>query len=79
MIFDNMKFTHIIFAGDNTSKLDETIRTSRKLYNIDNIIIVIPEHTDSIFTEKIKEILSIVIICGGKMGIRGIFDLKFIK
>jgi uncharacterized protein len=31
------------------------------------------------FTEKIKEILSVVIICGGKMGIRGIFDLKFTK
>ena len=28
------------------------------------------------FTEKIHEILSIVIICNGKVGIRGIFDLK---
>lgn len=51
-----MKFTHIIFAGDNTSKLDETIRTSRKLYNMDNMIIIIPEHIDSKFTEKIKGI-----------------------
>jgi hypothetical protein len=31
------------------------------------------------FTEQIKEILSLVIICGGKVGIRGIFDLKLIK
>lgn len=32
-----------------------------------------------IFTEQIKEILSVVIICEGKVGIRGIFDLKLIK
>jgi len=31
------------------------------------------------FTKQIKEILSIVIICDGKVGIRGIFDLKLIK
>lgn len=31
------------------------------------------------FTEQIKEILSVVIICDGKVGIRGIFDLKLIK
>jgi ApbE superfamily uncharacterized protein (UPF0280 family) len=31
------------------------------------------------FTEQIKEIRSLVIICGGKVGIRGIFDLKLIK
>ena len=31
------------------------------------------------FTEQIKEIHSLVIICGGKVGIRGIFDLKLIK
>jgi uncharacterized protein len=31
------------------------------------------------FTEQIKEILSIVIICDGKVGIRGIFDLKLTK
>ena len=30
-------------------------------------------------TELIKEIRSIVIICDGKVGIRGIFDLKIIK
>ena len=32
-----------------------------------------------IFTEQIKEILSVVIVCEGKVGIRGIFDLKLIK
>jgi len=31
------------------------------------------------FTEQIKKILSVVIICDGKVGIRGIFDLKLIK
>jgi uncharacterized protein len=31
------------------------------------------------FTEQIKEVLSVVIICGGKIGIRGVFDLKIIK
>ena len=30
-------------------------------------------------SEQIKEILSLVIICDGKVGIRGIFDLKLIK
>jgi len=30
------------------------------------------------FTEKIEEILSVVIICDGKMGIRGNFELKII-
>lgn len=39
------------------------------------------EDIDSIlkFTEQIKKILSIVIICDGKVGIRGIFELKLIK
>jgi ApbE superfamily uncharacterized protein (UPF0280 family) len=31
------------------------------------------------FAEQIKEILSLVIICDGKVGIRGIFDLKLTK
>lgn len=31
------------------------------------------------FAEQIKEILSLVIICDGKVGIRGIFDLKLIE
>ncbi len=30
------------------------------------------------FTEKIEEILSVVIVCDGKMGIRGEFELKII-
>lgn len=51
-----MKFTHIILSGDNPSKLDEAIRTSRKMYNIDKMIIVVPEHKVPKFEEKIKEI-----------------------
>jgi ApbE superfamily uncharacterized protein (UPF0280 family) len=40
-------------------------------------------HSDDIgkvleFTENIKEILSVVIICNGKMGIRGNFEMKII-
>lgn len=31
------------------------------------------------FAEQIKEVLSLVIICDGRVGIRGIFDLKLIK
>ena len=31
------------------------------------------------YTEQIKKILSVVIICDGKVGIRGNFDLKLIK
>ena len=31
------------------------------------------------FTEQIKLMGSLVIICGGKVGIRGIFDLKLIN
>ena len=39
------------------------------------------EDIDSVlkFTENIQEILSLVIICDGKVGIRGIFDLKLTK
>jgi len=51
-----MRFTHIILSGDNPSKLDDAIRISRKMFNIDNLIIVVPENKDSKFSEKIREI-----------------------
>jgi len=44
-----------------------------RVQTIDDIDIVLK------FTEKIEEILSLVIICDGKVGIRGIFDLKLTK
>jgi hypothetical protein len=51
-----MKNVHLILSGNNTSKLDESIRFSRKMYSIDRLIVVIPEHQTSIFKDKIRDI-----------------------
>jgi len=51
-----MKNVHLILSGNNTSKLDESIRISRKMYSIDRLIVVIPEHQTSTFKEKILDI-----------------------
>jgi len=51
-----MKNVHLILSGNNTSKLDESIRFSRKMYSIDRLIVVVPEHQSSIFKDKIRDI-----------------------
>ena len=51
-----MRFTHIVLSGDTPSKLEDAIRISRKMFNIDNLIIVVPEHKVSRFADKIKEV-----------------------
>ena len=51
-----MKNVHLILSGNNTSKLDESIRISRKMYSIDRLIVVVPEHQSSIFKDKIRDI-----------------------
>ena len=51
-----MRFTHIILSGDNPSKIDDAIRISRKMCNIDSIIIVVPEKKVEKFSDKINEI-----------------------
>ena len=51
-----MKNVHLILSGDNTSKLDESIRISRKMYSIDRLIVVVPEHQTSRFKDKIRDI-----------------------
>ena len=51
-----MKNIHLILSGNNTSKLDESIRISRKMYSIDRLIVVVPEHQTSRFKDKIRDI-----------------------
>ena len=51
-----MKNVHLILSGNNTSKLDESIRISRKMYSIDRLIVVVPEHQTSRFKDKIRDI-----------------------
>ena len=51
-----MKNVHLILSGNNTSKLDESIRISRKMYSIDRLIVVVPEHQTSRFKDKIQVI-----------------------
>ena len=51
-----MKYTHLILSGNNSSKLDESIRISRKLFSIDRLIIVVPEGQSTSFKAAISAI-----------------------
>ena len=51
-----MKNIHLILSGKNTSKSDDSIRISRKMYSIDRLIVVVPEHQASVFKETVRDI-----------------------